>query len=185
VDKHSRMLLAEFTGAGILAFAILSGAEPAIVVGFLVMLLGGVSGGHFNPAVSLAVAAAKRISWTQAFQYIVAQFSGAVVARVVYSFVMDDMSGIEFVSGVSTARMMIAEFLGVGLLAVAVVHAIKQKQSGLQLAVFVGVALYVAGLVGVSVNPAIALAFGTNLSWVTLGVPFVASLVAGKMLAAK
>jgi hypothetical protein len=47
------------------------------------------SGGHFNPAVTLSVALAERLSWPLAIIYWIAQFlggfSGAFLVRVVYN----------------------------------------------------------------------------------------------------
>ena len=60
------------------------------VVGFVqgltlfavIMLLGGVSGGHFNPAVTVAAAALRRIDPVDAVVYILAQLSGGVLGAL-------------------------------------------------------------------------------------------------------
>ncbi len=48
-----------------------------------VYAFGPVSGGHFNPAVTLGVAAAGRIPWKDVPGYIIAQFVGGIVASTV------------------------------------------------------------------------------------------------------
>lgn len=52
-----------------------------VVVG--VYAFGPLSGGHFNPAVTLGAAAAGRISWKDVVPYIVAQVVGGVIASTV------------------------------------------------------------------------------------------------------
>jgi aquaporin Z len=53
----------------------------AVVIG--AYTFGRISGGHFNPAVTLGVASAGRISWKDAGAYIGAQFVGAVIGAIV------------------------------------------------------------------------------------------------------
>lgn len=56
----------------------------AIAVGLTVIMgayaFGPISGGHFNPAVTLGLAAAGRFAWKDALPYIIAQVIGGVVA---------------------------------------------------------------------------------------------------------
>ncbi|MBC7279674.1 MIP family channel protein [Nocardioides sp.] len=53
----------------------------AVVIG--AYTFGRISGGHFNPAVTLGVASAGRIGWKDAGAYIGAQFVGAVIGAIV------------------------------------------------------------------------------------------------------
>ena len=61
-------------------------AVVGLVHGFLlfalVQLLAGVSGGHFNPAVTVAAAALRRIDPIDAVVYILAQLSGGVLGAL-------------------------------------------------------------------------------------------------------
>ncbi|WP_433676667.1 aquaporin [Microbacterium gorillae] len=56
----------------------------AVAVGLTVIMgayaFGPISGGHFNPAVTLGLAAAGRFAWKDALPYIIAQVIGGVVA---------------------------------------------------------------------------------------------------------
>ncbi|OIJ26828.1 MIP/aquaporin family protein [Nocardioides luteus] len=52
----------------------------AVVIG--AYTFGRISGGHFNPAVTLGVATAGRISWKDAGAYIGAQFVGAIIGAI-------------------------------------------------------------------------------------------------------
>ncbi|WP_309065086.1 aquaporin [Microbacterium sp.] len=65
----------------------------AVALGFGLALLiamyafGPLSGGHFNPAVTLGLAAAGRMPWRGVLPYIVAQLAGAVVATTVLTLI--------------------------------------------------------------------------------------------------
>jgi aquaporin Z len=94
----STKLLAEFLGTFLLVFggcgsAVLAAAFPHLGIGFAgvalafgltvltsVYAFGPVSGGHFNPAVSLGLAVAGRFSWGELFPYIATQVVAAIVA---------------------------------------------------------------------------------------------------------
>lgn len=79
--------LGEFVGAFLLAAAVIASSnQPVILLFALVGILlaaGALSGGHFNPALSIAAWATRRISGLRALVYIVAQVLGAVLALVV------------------------------------------------------------------------------------------------------
>jgi aquaporin Z len=55
--------------------------------------LGHISGGHFNPAVTLGILAAKRIEIRQAVIYVVAQLFGAVVATAIIVVIANGVDG--------------------------------------------------------------------------------------------
>jgi len=92
VNQQVRALAAELLGAFFLLFigglAILAsgGSVVAIALGFGLALLAGlyaygeVSGGHYNPAVSLGALLDGRIDTSTFVQYVVAQVAGAVLA---------------------------------------------------------------------------------------------------------
>ncbi|WP_324742239.1 aquaporin Z [Tsuneonella sp. CC-YZS046] len=93
-----RNLSAEFFGTFWLVFggcgsAVLAAAFPELGIGFagvsfafgltvltMAYAVGGISGGHFNPAVSLGLALANRFSWGHLVPYWAAQVAGAIVA---------------------------------------------------------------------------------------------------------
>ena len=55
--------------------------------------LGHISGGHFNPAVSLGLAMANRFPWREFLPYVVTQILGATVAGAVLFVVANGISG--------------------------------------------------------------------------------------------
>ena len=97
-DDMSRRVSAEFFGTFWLTFggcgaAVLSAAFPAVGIGLLgvafafgltvltmAYAVGHISGGHFNPAVTLGLWAAGRCASKHVIPYIVAQVVGAIVA---------------------------------------------------------------------------------------------------------
>jgi aquaporin Z len=94
----TRKLAAEFFGTFWLVFggcgsAILAAAFPDLGIGFagvalafgltvltMAYAVGGISGGHFNPAVSFGLALANRFSWKELLPYWIAQVVGAAIA---------------------------------------------------------------------------------------------------------
>ena len=101
---NQRALAAEFVGTFMLMSSVLGGfysfgapAGPAgiigvaLSIGFTVMALafaiGHISGGHFNPAVTLGLIAGGRVAANSAVGYIVAQCAGAIVACAVFAII--------------------------------------------------------------------------------------------------
>jgi aquaporin Z len=102
---NQRALAAEFIGTFMLMSSVLAAhfysfAAPvgpagiigvALSIGFTVMALafaiGHISGGHFNPAVTLGLIAAGRVAANSAVGYIVAQCAGAIVACALFAVI--------------------------------------------------------------------------------------------------
>ena len=96
-----RKLSAEFFGTFWLVFggcgsAVLAAGFPELGIGFagvalafgltvltMAYAVGGISGGHFNPAVSLGLAVAGRFAWRDLVPYWIAQLVGAIAAAFV------------------------------------------------------------------------------------------------------
>jgi aquaporin Z len=89
------MLMSSVLGSAFYSFGAPSGAAGilgvAFSIGFTVMALafsiGHISGGHFNPAVTLGLVAGGRVSTNTALGYIVAQCLGAIAACAVFSMI--------------------------------------------------------------------------------------------------
>jgi len=77
-------LVAEFIGTFLLASVVINQQGSPIVIMFalvgIVLLVGGLSGSHLNPAVTIAAWVTRRISWMRATAYVVVQFLGALTA---------------------------------------------------------------------------------------------------------
>ncbi len=108
----SKKAAAEFLGTFVLVFggcgtAVLAGKEVgflgiALAFGLTVLTMayavGHVSGGHFNPAVTVGAAVAGRISWKDTPVYFIAQLVGGVVAGAVLLLVASGLDGFDRVA---------------------------------------------------------------------------------------
>ena len=68
-----------YAGAGIVGVALALGLGVMIAA----YTVGGISGGHFNPAVTLGLAVAGKFAWKDVIGYIVAQFIGALIGSTI------------------------------------------------------------------------------------------------------
>ena len=75
-----------FIGCGTIATGNLDVLGGAVAfggtLGIMVYALGHISGGHFNPAVSVGLAVGRRFPWTRVPTYVIAQAAGATVAAL-------------------------------------------------------------------------------------------------------
>ncbi|MDE1994902.1 MAG: aquaporin Z [Rhizobiaceae bacterium] len=112
-----KKLIAEFLGTFWLVFggcgsAIFAAAFPSLGIGFLgvafafgltvltmAYAVGGVSGGHFNPAVSVGLTVAGRLPASQLVPYIVAQVIGAIVAAAVLYLIASGKADFQLSAG--------------------------------------------------------------------------------------
>ena len=113
-------LLAEFLGTfwlvlGGCGSAVLAAGFPGVGIGFLgvsfafgltvltgAYALGPVSGGHFNPAVSLGLWAGGRFPANGLLPYILAQVAGAIVAAAVLYFIASGKAGFDIAAGLAS-----------------------------------------------------------------------------------
>jgi|TARA_R110002020_G_scaffold69025_6_gene179940 aquaporin Z len=75
--------IAEFLGTLALVYVILATGQPiaiGLTLALIIMVIGGISGGHVNPAVSFAMYLGGKLSQDDLMPYVIAQLSGAVVA---------------------------------------------------------------------------------------------------------
>ena len=106
-----RKLSAEFFGTFWLVFggcgsALLAAAFPDVGIGFvgvsfafgltvltMAYAVGPISGGHFNPAVSLGLAVAGRFEWAHLIGYWIAQLVGGIVGAAVLYLIVSGKAG--------------------------------------------------------------------------------------------
>ena len=93
----SAVLAAAFPGVGIG----LMGVSFAFGLTVLTMAyaVGGISGGHFNPAVSVGLATAGRFSWSDLPGYVIAQVLGGAVAALVLYLIVSGKADFQGVGG--------------------------------------------------------------------------------------
>jgi glycerol uptake facilitator-like aquaporin len=79
--------LAEFLGTLFLVYVIVATGNPiAIGAAFAlaILLTANISGGHINPAVTIAMASAGKIDVSEIVPYVISQVFGALVALQIY-----------------------------------------------------------------------------------------------------
>jgi aquaporin Z len=189
-----KKLAAEFFGTfwlvlGGCGSAVLAAAFPDVGIGLLgvafafgltvltmAYAVGGISGGHFNPAVSVGLAAAGRFAWASVIPYIIAQVIGAIVAAgVLYliasgkaGFAIDPASPGAFAAngygehspgGYSFVAAIICEIVMTGFFLIIILGATGKSVPAGFAAIAIGLALTLIHLISIpvtntSVNPA-------------------------------
>jgi MIP family channel proteins len=147
-------------------FAVIGLVHAFLLFGLIVMF-GVVSGGHFNPAVTLAAAAIRRISGIDALIYMLAQLSGGVLgALLAKSLLLDEGRASNYaaveVSGLLGGNFqgMIVEGIGTFCLVLVILAAVYSRKSvkdwaPLAIGTTLGFIVMVGGpLTGGSFNPA-------------------------------
>jgi aquaporin Z len=79
--------LVEFLGTLLLIYVVLATGNPLAIgaaTALIKLIAGPVSGGHLNPAISVAMASAGKIEVTELLPYIIAQVLGGLVALELY-----------------------------------------------------------------------------------------------------
>jgi MIP family channel proteins len=177
-------------------FAVIGLVHAFLLFGLIVMF-GVVSGGHFNPAVTLAAAAIRRISPIDALIYMLAQLSGGVLGALLCKGLLLDEGrathyGAATVSPIlgSNFRGSIIEAIGTFCLVLVILAAVYSRKSikdwaPLAIGTTLGFIVMVGGpLTGGSFNP--ARWFGPALVGNTWGGvwPYLLGPIVGSLLAA-
>jgi aquaporin Z len=198
----ARKYVTEFIGTFFLTFAVgvavLSGSVfvPLAAGGMLMVMIyagGHISGGHYNPAVTVAALVRRRIGIADAAAYWVAQVIGAVVAGVIARAVVSPATVKTLtLSGHSEAAAAVVEILITFALCYVVLNVATSKDQpgngffGLAIGFTVAAGAFaVGGISGGVFNPAVALGgataglFGWSTIWVYILVELAAGVVAG------
>ena len=169
------------------------GVIPPLAIGAALMVMifagGHVSGGHYNPAVTLAVWIRGRCDTKDVAPYMVAQVSAGVVAALVSTFLMGAGTPIQIKS---VPAVLIAEFLFTFALAYVVLNTATAKGTagnsfyGLAIGMTVMTGAFaVGGIGGGAFNPAVAVGAGVmkivsfSDIWIHLVADFAGGAVAG------
>lgn len=198
-----RVYLTEFIGTFFLVLTIgltvLEGTPFAgLAIGGVLMVMvfmgGHISGGHYNPAVSLAVALRKKLPWTALGPYWLSQIGGALVASLVV-YLATDRTFAPAPSGDTATAPLLVEALYTFALCLVVLNVATVKKVegnsfyGLAIGFTIVVAAYAGGPIsGGAFNPAVgigpylvhAMAGGGSLAplWLYLVGPLLGGAVA-------
>jgi aquaporin Z len=195
----ARKCTVELIGTFFLVFTVgaaVRGGSPlaplAIGATLMVMIYAGghISGGHYNPAVTVAALVRGRIGFRDAAGYWVAQLAGGLIAAVVVRAVVTPAASAKTLtlSASALAPALVAELLFTFALAYVVLNVATSKDHavnsfyGLAIGFTVAAGAFaVGGISGGVFNPAVALGGGVMslFGWSTLWVYPVAEIVAG------
>jgi aquaporin Z len=163
------------------------------VLAALVFAGGHISGGHYNPAVTLAVFLRGRVGGIDVLLYFGAQIAGGLLGAVAARMIVnpDSIEALSF-SGREIAVALVAEFLFTFLLAYVVLNVATSQDHddnsfyGLAIGftVFAGAAA-VGSLSGAAFNPAVAIAATAIglFSWSAIWIYLVANFAGGALAA--
>ncbi|MBC8949604.1 MULTISPECIES: aquaporin Z [Xenorhabdus] len=218
-----KKLSAEFLGTFWLVFggcgsAVLAAAFPQLGIGFVGVSLafgltvvtmayavGNISGGHFNPAVTLGLFAGGRISAKEVIPYIIAQVIGGIAAAAVLYLIASGKSGFDatasgFASngygehspgGFSLRAAIIIELILTGFFLIVILGATDKNAPAGFAPLAIGLALTLIHLISIpvtntSVNPArstaVAIFQGTwalEQLWVFWLIPLIGGAIGG------
>jgi aquaporin Z len=159
---------------------------PLAIAGIYLSMIyagGPVSGGHFNPAVTLAVLMRRQISRGDALYYMIVQFISSILAATIGVYLHDCGGGLEIVARVNEQPIcaVMGEFLGTFSLVYVFLSVTgtglseRNAHAGIAIGFVVLAMSYVlGGLSGGAFNPAIVLGgsvagmFGWDDLWVYL-----------------
>src|SRR3954471_14664648 len=203
----SRKLLAEFIGTFVLVFAgtgaiVINQASggaithPGIALTFGLVVLamiytfGDVSGAHFNPAVTIAFAAAGRFPWKGVPGFLGAQIVGALAASALLRllFPLDATLGATLPAGSDTQSFVLEIVLTFLLMLVILSVSTGAKEKGITAGIAIGAvigleAMFAGPICGASMNPARSLAPAVVSAqmeplWLYLTAPVLGALLA-------
>ncbi|HET9056652.1 MAG TPA: aquaporin [Chitinophagaceae bacterium] len=187
--------LTEFLGTFFLVMSVglASGNLAVLIIAATLMVMiyagGHLSGAHYNPAVTLAVAIRGKCSWKDAFAYWLAQFLAAIVAAFVVMYFKEEAAE-TMVLG-SNVKAFVSELLGTFALVYVVLNVATAKgTSGNSFyGLAIGFTVFAMGSLlgnysGGAFNPAVAVgatimnAFDWNNIWIYLLGCFGAAVIA-------
>lgn len=191
-----RALAAEFFGTFCLTLAVLVSINnpdfpiptpviAGLTVGIFVYTIGTISGAHINPAVTVGLAAIRKIDLPSAVGYVVAQIAGAFLALGLGRvwFPSPEALVVGNTAGVGVAEAVGALVLLFGIAAV-VLGVVPSQMAGIVIgsSLTLGIALAAHASNGV-LNPAVALGIG-SLSFAYVWGPIVGAILGALLLRA-
>ncbi|TQJ92543.1 MIP/aquaporin family protein [Streptomyces sp. SLBN-31] len=216
-NTYRQKLLAEMLGTAVLVFIGVGSVPATLIVGgdapftmaqlgmislafataviAMVYSIGHISGCQINPAITLALAATKKMPWRDVPGYIAAQVAGAVLGALAIVGVLGKKAvdvglGIAaYGTGVGAGQAFFAEAIGTFLLAFIVFGAIDRRAPGGFAGLAIGLGVFaiiipVAPATAASINPARTLGpmttgelFGGTVHWGQLPVYLAAEVI--------
>jgi len=182
------MTINEVTGGDVTHVGI--GITWGLIVMVMIYAFGEISGAHFNPAVSIAFAYAKKFSWKEVPKYIFFQTAGAFAASLLlmWLFPKSELLGATIPS-VDVWRAFVLELILTFFLMVVIINvSTGSKETGMMAGIAIGgvvllEALFAGPITNASMNPARSLApniVSGNIEglWLYILAPIIGALLA-------
>ncbi|QMU64946.1 MAG: MIP family channel protein [Flavobacteriaceae bacterium] len=182
------MVINEITGGDVTHVGI--GITWGLIVMAMIYAFGDISGAHFNPAVSIAFAYAKKFSWKKVPKYVMAQILGGFLASLILWFLFpasEDLGAT--VPKIAIWRAFVLELLLTFFLMVVIINvSTGSKEIGIMAGIAVGgvillEALFAGPVTSASMNPARSL--GPNIIsgniqglWLYMTAPILGAILA-------
>jgi glycerol uptake facilitator-like aquaporin len=173
--------------SGDLLVALIANAlSTALALGLLILTLGPVSGAHFNPVVSMALAINQRFKAPRVAPYLAAQFagaiSGAILANVMFGSVAIQVSS----KGMASEGTAIGEVVATAGLVFIILNLIQSKRADLipiAVPAWIGSAYFFTSSTSFA-NPAVTVGRIFTDSFAGIGAQSVPSFVIAQLLGA-
>lgn len=196
--------LTEFIGTFFLVLTVVlsvhySPAIAGLAIGAVLMVMvymgGPISGGHYNPGISLGVAIRGKISYGTMISYWIAQLAAGIIAAIIGWLLIGrpETTGVPPLTHMDILRGLVAEFLfSFALVLTVLTTATSSKTAGnsyfgLAIGFTVGAGVFAVGsLTGAAFNSAVGLGvclFGLS-AWFNIWIYIVANLAGGIVAAA-
>ena len=189
MNASLKKVIAEFIGTFVFLLAVAgatSSGSPlkqisiALVYGLLILTLGGISGGFFNPAVSLYLFAKRELSFGILLSFIAAQLLGAFFGMVVGLSLWEKTISPFTDGNLVTTPIFVGEVIATAGLVFVIGRLLSNKQSSL---IWVGAAAWLFGagtftVTGAMANPAVS--FGLMFNGISTG--SIASIIVAQLV---
>lgn len=184
-------IISEFVGAFLITTAFLEMQGNPLFAGFalagVVLVVGGVSGAHVNPAMTFGAWATRKMTWLHALGYVVAQLLGASVAYLVLNTFLHEngvaasTAGAPVLFHAATVAVgkewyvFFAELLATAILGLGVATALRMKKNKIVSAFAAGLAFLTALYIGMSLTTVLLTEANVSLTFLNPAVAFAAN----------
>ncbi len=165
-------------------------ATFGLIVTAMIYTFGGISGAHFNPAVTIGFSLAKLFRWKDVPAYIIAQLAGAFLASLLLKFLFptNETLGATLPVGTQIQSFILEILLTFFLMLVILFTSQGSKEVGVMAGIAIGAtvlleAMFAGPICGASMNPARSIAPAVVSGHVTALWLYIAAPILGAGLA--